>query len=456
MSGAAPPAQPLPWGRALAWLAFLGPLFFLSYGGANALADARGVTRSLVFPWEASLPFLPWTILPYWSIDLLYALSFLACRSRREVDTHGLRLLGAQAISVACFLAFPLRNTSQRPAVDAPWSLLFDALSAFDKPYNQAPALHISLLLIVWARFAPRLRGPARGLAGAWALLIALSTLTTGQHHFVDLPSGAAVGLLCLWLFPDQGPRPRWQPCSDPQRRRLARHYGLGALICATLALTGARGGWSLWLLWPALSLAAVSLAYRGLGASVFREGDGSPSIAAAWLLAPYTLAARINSRLWTRGAPRPVAIADGVWLGRHPSARELRGDRFAALLDLAPELPPPGGPALRISLPWLDLAPPQPADLASAAAAIESLRPHGPVLVYCALGYSRSACAVAAWLLWSGRSKDVGDAIARIRQARPRTVLGQAHCQALAVLASPGALGQTSSTSSAVPHTQE
>ncbi|MBK7899600.1 MAG: phosphatase PAP2/dual specificity phosphatase family protein [Azonexus sp.] len=456
MSDATPAAPPWPWGRALAWLAFLGPLFFLSYGAANALAEARGVTRSVIFPWEAAIPFLPWTIVPYWSIDLLYGLSFLACRSQREVDTHGLRLLGAQVISVACFLVFPLRNSSERPAIGAPWSPLFDALAAFDKPYNQAPALHISLLLIIWARFAPRLRGPARGLAGAWALLIALSTLTTWQHHFIDLPSGATAGLLCLWLFPDRGLRPRWQPVSDPHRRRLAGRYALGALICTGLALSGAWGGWTLWLLWPAISLAAVALAYRGLGARVFREDDGQRSAAAAWLLAPYTLAARLNARLWTRGVPRAVAITDGVWLGRHPIGSGLDSGGYAALLDLAPELPPPSGPARRISLPWLDLVPPQPADLAAAAAAIEALRPHGPVLVYCALGYSRSAAAVAAWLLLSGRANDMGDALARVQAARPQAVQGPEHRRALATLASPTGLGQTLPTPTPPPSAQE
>ena len=73
---------------------------------------------------------------------------------------------------------------------------------------------------------------------------------------------------------------------------------------------------------------------------------------------------------------------------------------------------------------------------LAAAAEAIEAARRHGPLRVSCALGFSRSACAVAAWLLTSGRAADVDAAIALIRQRRPAIVLGPGHRAALATLA--------------------
>ena len=80
------------WLRSLAWLALLAPLFFLSYGFANQQAAASAGVGSIFFEWERHIPFVPWTIVPYWSIDLLYGLSFLFCRSPREIDRHALRV----------------------------------------------------------------------------------------------------------------------------------------------------------------------------------------------------------------------------------------------------------------------------------------------------------------------------------------------------------------------------
>jgi hypothetical protein len=59
----------------------------------------------------------------------------------------------------AGFLAFPLRFAFARPHVDGLNGLLFTTLMSFDKPFNQAPSLHMSLLLILWTRYARHGRG---------------------------------------------------------------------------------------------------------------------------------------------------------------------------------------------------------------------------------------------------------------------------------------------------------
>src|SRR5215831_14836628 len=94
-----------PWREAVAWLVFLGPFFFGTYGFANWLASRRTDVGSVVFGWESQIPFVAWTIIPYWSIDFLYALSVFVCASREELRVHVARLVGAQVISVVCFIA---------------------------------------------------------------------------------------------------------------------------------------------------------------------------------------------------------------------------------------------------------------------------------------------------------------------------------------------------------------
>jgi protein-tyrosine phosphatase len=57
-------------------------------------------------------------------------------------------------------------------------------------------------------------------------------------------------------------------------------------------------------------------------------------------------------------------------------------------------------------------------------------------VLVCCALGASRSATAVAAWLVATGRAADADAALARVSAARPQSVLGDAHRDRVAAMA--------------------
>ncbi len=429
--------QPWLWRRALAWLAFLGPFFFLSYGLANWSAAQRADVPSLAFAWETGIPFLAWTILPYWSIDLLYGLSLFLSTTRHELDTHAKRLLTAQLVAVACFVLVPLRFSFDRPAADGLWGLMFGALAGFDQPFNQLPSLHIALAVILWALYARKLTGMARLALDAGFMLICGSVLTTYQHHFIDIPTGFLLGVLCVWAWPfaDEGAgrsiAAQWRLTRNPMRWRLAALYALGAVLLGTVALF--IGGWALWLLWGSVSLFLVALAYAAMGVGAFQKNaDGRHSLAARWLLAPYLAGAWLNSRAWTWRDKVPVAVADGVFLGRVPTARELAASPFAGVVDMTAELELRTGPCALVVVPVLDLTTPSAAALAEAAQAIERLRERGPVLVCCALGCSRSACAVAAWLLATGRAPDVGAALATVRVARSIAVLDAGHVAAL------------------------
>jgi membrane-associated phospholipid phosphatase len=193
------------WLRKLAWLVVGGLFFYVSYDGANWLTSLRAHVPVMMFNWERSIPFLPWTIVPYWTTNFLVALSVCCCRDKTELDSHVCRLLTAQVIAITCFLAFPLQESLAKPATSGIVGFLFTALGAVDKPFNQAPSLHVASTVIMfdlYARVLPRWTLPS---VGGWSLLIVVSTLTTWQHHFIDLPTGALLGLFCLWLWLPRG-----------------------------------------------------------------------------------------------------------------------------------------------------------------------------------------------------------------------------------------------------------
>ncbi|HLK98663.1 MAG TPA: dual specificity protein phosphatase family protein, partial [Hymenobacter sp.] len=371
----------------------------------------------------------------YMSLDAFYAGSLFLCATRAELDTHAKRLFGASLISVVGFLLFPLQFSFVRPATSGFNGALFDVLMGFDKPYNQAPSLHISLVLLVWLVFARHLRGVARWVMHGWFFLIALSVFTTYQHHFIDGVAGAVVGVVCAYLFPDAplAWRRAHAVTDGPLRRKVAGVYGLGALLGLGLAV--AFGGWAWLLLWPSTALLLVGLAYARLGVSVFQKHNGRLSWAARLLLAPYLVGAWWSSRWFTRGEARSVEVAPGIWLGRAPGRTDWRHHQPSAVLDVTAEfsLCPTARKLPNRSVPLLDLVAPSVDELAQAVGTLNELTPHGPVLIYCALGYSRSAVTVAAWLLHHDAAINPDAAISQVRAARPQAVFSAAHRAVLA-----------------------
>jgi hypothetical protein len=130
--------------------------------------------------------------------------------------------------------------------VDGAPAFLFNALRGFDQPFNQAPSLHIALAVILWDWYRQFLRPLwARLVLHVWAFAICASVLTTWQHHFIDIPTGALLGIFCVWLWPLERvvSMPRaWQRHArraTPEAR--GGFYAAGAVLCLAAALVRRR-----------------------------------------------------------------------------------------------------------------------------------------------------------------------------------------------------------------------
>ena len=437
------------WRLAFRWLLVLGPLFFVSYNAANQFTATRGDVGTAAFDWERHIPFLPWMIIPYWSIDAIYAGSLFLCRTRRELHVHGLRLAVVSLVCVVCFLLFPLKFSFPRPETSGALGWLFTQLEFFDLPYNQAPSLHIALLVTLWSLFRVNTPKPFRWFVHVWALLIAVSVLTTWQHHIVDVYTGLVAGTLVCYALPLPPRRwQRWKNASNPAARRLAWKYGCGALLFGAAAVAGAVyvNTWLIWLLWPALSLGMVCAAYLWLGASVFQKSpEGKLTPAAFFVLLPYLFGAWLSFRYYTARVRPYNWVSAQLVLGQYPVKgfiRELLGREkpentappIAAVLDMAA-----GWQRSRLvhgleytSCPRMDLVPPDAEELEHSVQALHALMDKGPVLVHCALGFSRSAIVAVAWLYGSGNAATLHEAVDKVRISRPSVVLKDGHLQAL------------------------
>ena len=403
----------------LGYLLGVGVLFYVSYGLTNYHPALRENVPEIVFAWEQHIPFVAWTIVPYWSLNLLYALAFFLSRNRTQLRHYVARLLLAQAIAVAGFLLFPLQITWQKPETSGVAGFLFESLAGFDQPYNQAPSLHIILTIVVGAfywRHFPKWRIPLC----LWFGLIALSILTTYQHHFLDLPTGAVAGFGVLWLLPENQPTPIFAKSSQNLTAchyRLIRFYLLGTIVCIGLACLG--GGW-LWCLWAAIALGLVAMAYWR-GVAIFQKrSNGKLTAGSTALCLPYLLGARLNIVYWLQGKAKSAVVCDGVFVGSIVVSRQ-----FDAVLDCCAELPCCELPSVYEQALMLDLVPPSINELCQAARKLDRLQAeNAQVLVACALGYGRSVAVVLTWLLATGRAPNLEQAINTVKRVRPKMVI--------------------------------
>jgi hypothetical protein len=244
-------------GLAAWWTILLLAFFFASYIFAAWITHLRHNVPSLVFGWEVHIPFLAWTIVPYWSTDLLYVCSPFLFNSRAELATHCKRLLAVQVLSVVIFLLFPLRLTFDRPPTTGLLGWMFLLRTGVDTQFNDAPSLHIGFAVVLWQAYSRHLKGKARWLMRSWIVLMSLATLTTFQHHFIDLPTGLWAGLFCTAMFPDGCAPLAGTPLPDSSKWfRIGALYAVGAILFSAAAYRVGNVAWL--ILWPASALAFV------------------------------------------------------------------------------------------------------------------------------------------------------------------------------------------------------
>jgi hypothetical protein len=184
-------------------------LFCAIYLGAAAWplgTPARLLPSAL----DQAVPFLPWTVWIYLSQFPYLALVFRLAHGTPAWARDLRAMLVATLASAAVFVLHPTRIPRAPVETDAVTALAFALLYGTDPAANCLPSLHVSLALLGAAGFWPE-RGALALATGAWAAVIAASTLTTRQHYLADVGAGALVALVAGWLarrFEGRSPTP--------------------------------------------------------------------------------------------------------------------------------------------------------------------------------------------------------------------------------------------------------
>ncbi|MEK9158807.1 MAG: phosphatase PAP2 family protein [Patescibacteria group bacterium] len=145
---------------------------------------------------EQYIPFTGWTTYIYLSLFFYGLAAMYALPAERFGRTY-LAIGAIEILHLVIFVLYP--TTYPRPAGDTSYPL-FEFLKFFDSPTNCFPSLHVAipifLALAIWRG------GKKIGILFLfWAILLALSTLTTKQHYLLDVFGGILTALLGLLLI---------------------------------------------------------------------------------------------------------------------------------------------------------------------------------------------------------------------------------------------------------------
>jgi hypothetical protein len=147
---------------------------------------------------DSWIPFLPWTVWIYVSDYLLLTLAILVSSDRRRSEAaYGLLL--AALIGFVIFTLWPTSIVRSSASVTGLTGLLWKLVYAIDTTTNACPSLHVANTCIAGRALYGK-GGAWRVVTPIWAGAVILSTLTTKQHYFVDVPAGILVALVCIGI----------------------------------------------------------------------------------------------------------------------------------------------------------------------------------------------------------------------------------------------------------------
>lgn len=359
------------------WLALLWAClwFVLCYEGAAwwALQQPQ-LTNVSSFLW----PVVPWMVWPYLSSPLLLLLLFVWPQPMARLRLTLRRFVLITAAASCCFVVWPLTLT--RPQI-APTELHW-WVQQLDPAVNLSPSLHVAYACLGWLQLRRVFQRVWQRLAlGSWLLLLAASTLFTGQHVWPDLLAGAVLTLVVAVVVDEK----RW-----PQ----VTYYSAAAL----LLLAGFRivGHW--FLLYLACSCLLVAWHHAKQQAHFLHKQQGRHPVWVWLLYAPYLSLYWLTWRLvcWRERAMPPCRqILPHVWVGRRLASHEVALlPAELEIIDLSGELAETAGLQGRVYQHWPlpDLVLASSEQMAPILAAIQRrLHAGASVYIHCAMGYQRS-----------------------------------------------------------------
>ncbi|MBI2608819.1 MAG: phosphatase PAP2 family protein [Deltaproteobacteria bacterium] len=177
--------------------------FVLGYYGAAHFSFFEPLALPL-HPIDKMLPVVPWTVWIYMSEYVLFAALIFLIDTQELMSRVMIGMFVCLTTSIVFFFVFPtvIERTPFIPLDFNGTVLLW--LRTWETPRNCFPSLHVGLCYVISFSFLGHSWKKVIFFF-IWATLISVSTITTEQHYFLDVPSGFLVAVFSfvfslLWV----------------------------------------------------------------------------------------------------------------------------------------------------------------------------------------------------------------------------------------------------------------
>ncbi len=168
--------------------------FFPIYVGCAVVTAARATRWHLYANWELQIPFVPFMVVPYLSMFVLFLLPPFQLEEA-ELRALTARLIVASLVGGMAFLVLPAQMGFV-PREDAQvWQGIYSAIYRIDGPFNTVPSFHViyttTILMAMMEVATPALRRTYL----VWLVVVCASTVLSHRHHLLDVAAGLVVSL---------------------------------------------------------------------------------------------------------------------------------------------------------------------------------------------------------------------------------------------------------------------
>lgn len=401
--------------------------FMVIYNFAAWYTSKAEKVPSFVFDFEKQIPFLPWSIIPYMTSGIFFCSVFFMCQNKGQLKVLTKRMLFVTAAAGICFVVFPLKFSLLKPETDGSilnYSFLF--LKIFDSPFNQSPSLHIAYAFIFWTVF--RNLGKLRTFLMLWLILLGISTLTTYQHHFIDILSGTVLAHISFVIFPYRK--------YDFQYRNfhIANFYFLSGwiLISTALFLDSFFNHFWLVLLWPALMIIIIGYHYQKNNVHFLKDKKGNISLWRKIFYAPYLIIYRSFWKFFRKNK-KPIEILPRICISSRPDSKDLNNfeiSSYTLVYDLSAEMEETSALKKDLSyhpFPFLDIGTFDIHETQKLVTEItenyKKLPTDGKILIHCTMGFTRST-VIGILVMKNILSLPIPDAVETMKKMNKNAII--------------------------------